>query len=61
MIYFVGGWVGGWMGRWVGGRWVGDFLTPPIVFIFECVSKHTSLILNMALKFVYGYYIKSYN
>ena len=53
MLYCVGGWVGGWMG--------GDFFPPPNAFIFKCVNKQSVLILNMALKIVYGNYIKSYD
>ena len=44
-----------------------DFLAPfflkptPKAFIFECVSKLSVLIQNMALNIIYGYYIKSYD
>ena len=57
MLYCVGGWVSGSEGGWVGG----DLFSPPIAFIFKCVNKQTLLIPNLALKIVYGYYIKSYD
>ena len=46
----------GWSGEWVGD----DHLGPSIFLIFKYINKQTVLIVNMVLKVVYGFYIRSY-
>ena len=50
------GWMGGWVDRWVGG----DQKGLSILLFFMCTNERYVLILNMVLKVVYGFYIRSY-
>ena len=45
------------MGGWVGG----DQKGLSIFFIFEYINKQNVLILNMASKVVYGFFVRSYD
>ena len=57
----MGGWMGGWVDGWMGG-WVGcDQKGLSIFFIFEYINEQNVLILNMASKVVYSFFVRSYD